>query len=139
MLFRFLFADFQIRRLCDQNNLKMVRKALKALPKGIDDSYGVDIDRIAKQSEEDCQLAKKALSYIFCTRRTLRLQELRQALAVEDGDTDLDEDAFPKTDIILSASAGLIRIDQKSSTVGFVHYTLQQYLEGKHDKLLPGI
>ena len=136
MLSRFLFVDFQIRRLCDQNNLKNVRKTLKELPKGIDDSYGIDIDRITKQSEEDCQLAKKALSYIFCARRTLQVEGLRDALAVEDGDTSLDEDAFPKLNIILSASAGLIRIDQKSNTAGFVHYTLQQYFERNGDKLL---
>ena len=53
MLFRFLFTYFQIRRLCDQNNLKSIRKTLKALPKEIDKSYGVDINRIAEQSKED--------------------------------------------------------------------------------------
>ena len=112
---------------------------MKALPEGIDESYGVDIDRIAKQSKKDCQLAKKALSYIFCARRTLRVEELRHALAVEDGDTELYKDALPKLDIILSASVGLIRIDQKSDTVGFVHYTLQQYFEENRDKLLPDL
>ncbi len=139
MLFRFLFAYFQIRRLCDQNNLRGVRQTLKAMPKGIDDSYGVDIDRIAQQPEEDCQLAKRALSYIFGAKRTLRAEELRHALAVEDGDTELDEESFPKLSIIFNASAGLIRFDQKSNTVGFVHYTLQQYFEANRDKLLPDI
>ncbi len=82
-------------------------------------------------------MAKRALSYIFCTRRTLRVGELRHASAVEEGDTGLDTTAFPKTSIILSTPAGFVRIDQKSDTVGFVHYTLQQYFEQNRDKLLP--
>jgi len=58
----------------------MVRKTIEEMPTGIDDSYGVDFNRIDEQPEEDRQLAKRALSFIFCARRTLRLEELRHAL-----------------------------------------------------------
>ncbi len=115
----------------------MVRKTIEEIPTGIDDSYGVDFRRIDEQPEEDRQLAKRAVSFIYCARRTLRLEELRHALAVEAGDTELDETALPETDILLSVSAGLIRVDQSSNTTGLVHYTLQQYLERNCEKLLP--
>ena len=50
-------------------------------------------------------------------------------------DTALDRSAIPRTEIVLDVSAGLIRIDCMSNTVGLVHQTLQQYLEGNSVKL----
>jgi len=107
----------------------MVRENLNALPTGVYAIYEDDIKRIEDQSEGDSQLAKRAISYIFCARRPLNVEELRHALAVEAEDTELDETAFPETETLLNVSAGLIRIDQKSSTIRLVHYTLQEYLE----------
>ena len=93
--------------------------------------------RIEDQPEEDSQLARRALSYIFCARRPLNVKELCHILAVEAEDTELDATAFPETEILLNISAGLVRIDEKSGTAGLVHYTLQEYLEKNREKLLP--
>ena len=115
----------------------MVRKNLNALPTGVYATYEDTIERIEEQPEGDCQLAKRALSYLFYARRPLNVEELRHALAVEAEDTELDETAFPETEIILNSSAGLIRVDEKSGTARLVHYTLQEYLERNRGKLLP--
>lgn len=115
----------------------MVRENVNALPTGVYATYEDDIKRIEEQSEEDSQLAKRALSYIFCARRLLNVEELRHALAVGAEDTELDETAFPETETLLNVSAGLIRIDQNSSTIRLVHYTLQEYLENNSGKLVP--
>ena len=64
------------------------------------------------------------------------MEELRHALAVEPGDTELNETAFPETETLLNVSAGLIRIDPNSGTIRLVHYTLQEYLEKNHGRLL---
>ena len=100
-------------------------------------TYEDDIKRIEELPEEESQLAKRALSYIFCARRPLNVEELRHALAIEFEDTELDETAFPETETLLNISAGLIRIDQKSGTIRLVHYTLQEYLERHSEKLIP--
>ena len=116
----------------------MVRENRNALSTGVYEIYeDDDIKRIEEQSEEDSQLAKRALSYIFCVRRPLNMEELRLALAVGAEDTEVDETAFPETETLLNVSAGLIRIDQNSSTVRLVHYTLQEYLEKNSGKLVP--
>ncbi len=59
-------------------------------------------------------------------------------MAVEAEDTELDETAFPETETLLNVSASLIRIDQKSSTIRLVYYTLQEYLEKNSGKLVLG-
>src|SRR5262245_20552931 len=109
---------------------------MNALPSGINETYDVAIKRIEDQPEEDSQLAKRALAYIFCARRPLNVEELRHALAVQAEDTELDETAFVDTEILLNVSAGLIKIDEKSSTIGLVHSTLQEHLEKNREKLL---
>ncbi|WEW59218.1 hypothetical protein PRK78_004687 [Emydomyces testavorans] len=133
----FLLACFQIKSLCKQNSLRGVRKAIKALPMGIYETYEAAIHRIEKEGEENCETVKRALSYIYCARRPLTVEELLHALAVEPNDTGLDEDAAPETDFLLSASAGLIRIDEKRSIIGLVHHTLQEYFDANPEKLLP--
>lgn len=115
----------------------MVRERLNALPTGLPAIYEDDIKRIDEQSEENSQLAKRALSYIFCARRLLHVEELRHALAVEPGDTTLDDDAFPKAETLLKVSAGLIELDHTSNIVRLVHSSLQQYLEENLGKLPP--
>ena len=82
-------------------------------------------------------IRKKSTFLHICATRPLNVEELRHALSVENDDTELDETAFPETEILLGVSAGLIRIDEKGSTVGLVHYTLQEYLEKNREKLLP--
>jgi ankyrin repeat domain-containing protein 50 len=93
------------------------------LPKGVFEFYREAMKRIEDQNY-DSQLARRALSYIFCARRPLNVEELRHVLAVEAKDTKLDTTAFPKTKILLNISASLVRINEKSSTVELVHYTL---------------
>ncbi|KAL8825434.1 MAG: hypothetical protein Q9170_007792 [Blastenia crenularia] len=116
-----------------------IRENINALPTGVYATYAEDIGRIENQSEEDCRLAKRALSYIFTVRRPLSVEELRHALAIEAGDTEIDETAFPESETLLNVSAGLIRIDQKSKTIRLVHYTLQEYLEKNSGELLPDL
>ncbi|TAQ84511.1 hypothetical protein B7494_g7175 [Chlorociboria aeruginascens] len=120
-----------------QWNIKTVRKTMDALPEGVFEFYKEAMERIERQPEEDKQLARRALSYIFCARRPLNVTELHHILAVEAEDTELDVTACPETEILLNISAGLIRIDEKSGTAGLAHYTLQEYLEKNRGKLLP--
>ncbi|CAF9940730.1 hypothetical protein IMSHALPRED_002143 [Imshaugia aleurites] len=115
----------------------MVRENVNALPTRLFAIYEEDIKRIEEQPEEDSQLAKRALSYIFCAKRPLNVEELRHALAVEVEDTELDETAFPETETLLNISAGLISIDQNSNTIRLVHYTLQEYFENNRGTLVP--
>jgi ankyrin repeat protein len=115
----------------------MVRKIMDEFPKGVFEFYEEAMVRIENQEEEDNKLATKALSYIFCARRPLVIEELLHVLAAEADEKELDEAAFPDTEILLSVCAGLIRIDENAGTVGLVHYTLQEYLENNPGKLLP--
>ncbi len=117
-------------------NLKTIRKNINALSTEVYATYEDVIKRIEKQSEKDNQLAKRALFYIFCARRSLKVKELRHVLIVKVKDIELDEIVFSETEILLNISVDLISVDEKSSITWLVYYILQKYLEKNHEKLL---
>ena len=107
------------------------------MPEGVYQTYEDAIQRVRNQSEDDAQLATKVLSYVFLAKRLLTVDEMIHAVAVELGDTALDDSAISEIEILLSITAGLVTVDEKSKTVRLVHYTLQEYLEKSHERLFP--
>ena len=58
------------------------------------------------------------------------------ALATQVGGSQLDSDNLLQPRFIIECCAGLIVIDDKSSTVRLVHYTLQDYLQSIYQNRL---
>ncbi|KAI9040298.1 uncharacterized protein KD926_008388 [Aspergillus affinis] len=133
----FLLAYLQIDALSKFNNVRQLRKAMSTLPSDLAGYYGEAIKRIESQGEPDAYNVKRAISFIFCARRPLTVDELCHALAVEEGDSELYDDALPAQEILVGASAGLIRVDRKSKIIGLAHHTLQEYLEKYPTALRP--
>lgn len=75
-----------------------------------------------------------ALAWISNALRPLKLDELKEALAVRPEDHELDEEAIPEEALIVSVSAGLITIDPESETIRLVHFTVEEYFRGSKHK-----
>jgi hypothetical protein len=89
---------------------------LEKLPKGsdaLDQAYEEAMKRIQSQEAGFHELAKRVLSWITCARRPLTTLELRHALAVEVGDSELGEDNLQEIGEIVSVCASLVSIDEK--------------------------
>ena len=99
---------------------------------GLDDAYSTTFDRIRGQKGNRVKLGMEALMWISCSERPLKADELCHALAVEVGTTDLNAHNAPSTRTLLSCTLGLMTIDEQSSTVRLVHFTLQEYI-GAHN------
>lgn len=54
---------------------------------------------------------------------------MQYALAVEPEDTDLDEEALPNENALLSVCCGLVVVERESNIVRFVHFTTETYIE----------
>lgn len=63
-----------------------MRKALGALPNGLDATYDQAMNRIRSQKPRYVQLAESILAWISNARRPLSVQELQHALATKLGD-----------------------------------------------------
>lgn len=93
--------------------------------------------RIQGQLGEQTELAMQTLSWLACARRPLTSLELQHALAIEEGESSIDEENMPEVEDILAVCAGLVTIENESGIIRLVHYTTQEYLERKKDLLFP--
>ena len=124
--------------LAGKRSVAALRKALKDLrnastvskdgTSALDDAYEKAMERIQRQKGDMPSDAMTILSWILHSRRQLRVAELREALAVEIGKSELDPDNIPTVEHITRACAGLVVIDEESDIIRLVHYT-QEYLE----------
>ncbi|KAF8180051.1 hypothetical protein K438DRAFT_1420021, partial [Mycena galopus ATCC 62051] len=103
------------------------REAMKELPKSIDDSYDIAMQRIEAQTEEDRKTAHSTLIWVANAKRPLQVSEITAALAIEPGMKHLEKDNILDIQIILSVCAGLVIMDEQLKVVRLVHYTLQEY------------
>jgi ankyrin repeat protein len=87
------------------------------------------MDRIKGQIQNYRELAHQTLSWITCAKRPLTTLELQHALAVEVGESELDEENLPEIENIVSVCAGLVLVDQESDIIRLVHYTTQEFFE----------
>jgi ankyrin repeat protein len=117
--------------------MKDVLKNLPTGPKAYDYAYEEAMKRIAGHDADSRELAKQVLSWITCSRRPLSTSELQCALAVEVGESELDEENLPQLEDIVSVCAGLVTVDEESSIVRLVHYTTQEYFERTQRQWFP--
>jgi len=137
---RFLLAQLLMDSFRDKLTVGDLNSALQNLPQGSDAydvAYRAAMERILSQGKGSSEMAKKMLAWILCARRPLSTLELLHALAVEPGDTEIDEDNILETEQLLTICAGLVRIDEHSHTVGFIHFTMQEYLQRNRERWLP--
>lgn len=115
--------------LVHQTSARSIYRALKHLPEKLSDTFHDAMERTAAQPTEHSLLANQVISWIFYAKRPLQVAELREALAVEEGDTRLDRSGCPEVQLSINVCCGLVIIDEQDGVIRFVHYSFQQYLE----------
>ena len=106
--------------LASKSSVKALRDALDKLSSNMGDTYREAIRRIEAQDEDDKKLAMRVLAWITHTLRPLKGMELLHALAVEAGQTDLDEEAIVDIDFLCSVCAGLVEVEETSGIIRLV-------------------
>ncbi|KAK0727687.1 hypothetical protein B0T26DRAFT_799627 [Lasiosphaeria miniovina] len=135
----FLLARLHVESLASAASLtiKHVRQKLRELPTTLDTSYDNAMQRINNQEEDHRKLAFKTLAWVTHSFRSLSLRELQHALAVEPGDSNLDEELLMDAQGITALCAGLIVIDKATGNVILVHYSAKSYFENTRQKYFP--
>lgn len=95
----------------------------------MDKTYDKTIIRIESQDHQKVERARQVFSWMSFAERPLTIREMQYALAVEPDDTDLDEEALPNENALLSVCCGLVVVEQESNIVRFVHFTSETYIE----------
>ena len=133
----FLLARLYVDLLADIPTKRGVRKALDRLPASVDDTYADAWNRISAQSPHKSELGKKILRWVIHATRPLRVSELREALAIEEGDEIVDPEGLLDAAHLTSFCAGLLIINEKRQVLSLIHPTTQEYFNAQKEILFP--
>lgn len=134
---RFLQARLHLDSLSTKITLRKLKSALHSLPEGLDQTYDEVWHRIKTQNPDDAELATRVIYWVHHAFRPLTIAEIQHALAVEPGDTSLDDDNIPNEEVLVSVCAGIVLVQRESDTLGLVHYTTQEYFERRGAEHFP--
>ena len=95
------------------------------------------MQRIQGQNHEYTQIATKVLTWVVYAKRLLKVEELQHALAVHEGDSEVDFDNFLSFEDLTSFCAELVTIDQEGKVIRLVHYTAQEFFKRKKRDFFP--
>ena len=109
-VYRFLLVSLNIEAILAEVTIRKRRKKLEEMERGngLSHAYTVALKRLKAQDESTSTLGMTVLMWVLHSERPLRAEELRHALGVELGSTDLDIDNLPALRILLSSCLGLI-------------------------------
>ncbi|KAL5000855.1 ankyrin repeat-containing domain protein [Aspergillus recurvatus] len=122
----FLLTRLLLDDILDLASINQIRKALRKPHANLHQAFQATMDRIESQSKARSFLARRLLGWITYAKRRLKLQEVRCAFSVEEGE-ELDPDNKPNPDILLRACHGLVVVDKVDGTLGLVHTTAYEF------------
>lgn len=102
--------------------------ALRTVPSDLPEAYKEILQRIENKGIGAKRLAMKILSWIFLAKRPLKMDELREALTVREGDTRLKSMYMIGFERIVEICEGLVTMDECSGITRFTHYTVHEFL-----------
>lgn len=130
---RFLLPALQVQTVLEEPTLSKRRKALSIIPKKLDDAFKITINRINDQPKARANQAMEVLKWTLLAKAQLSVSELRHALAVTLGDTELDRDNLPPENSLIEWYLGLVILDKETSQIHLVHKSLFEYLKKQHE------
>jgi len=98
----------------------------------VGDVYSATIKRINAQDGCKSRLGVRALMWVSNAERPPRANEVCHPITVELCSTDFDFGNIPSISTLVTCCQGLI-VDKEVSTVGLIHFTLQEHLSSHPD------
>ena len=113
-----------------------VKATLSSLSANIGQAFENTIERIENEPRNRRRVATEALMWVSHAQRPLYIDELCHALATKPGDIELDQDDLLPPRAIVESCSGLLVLDEESSTIRLVHYTLKDFLRSRGAQML---
>ncbi|KAL9040677.1 MAG: hypothetical protein Q9214_004389, partial [Letrouitia sp. 1 TL-2023] len=133
----FLLAVLQIKNILDEPTIGEMEEALQLMPCGLDDAFEETLCRIQNQPDGRKRLGMNTLMWISHARRPLLVKELSEALAIRTGMTSQNPRYRPLQKLMVECSHGLVTVDEESSVIRLVHYSVQEYFHKHQKKFFP--
>ena len=121
---------FQIDSICSQKTDAAILAALKDLPKDLPGTFDRILRKLQHSDTADSRFCKKIFDVVAAAQRPLTLEELREAVSVEPGETKWDASKLVNDMLksLLESCGSLLDVDEEHLTVHFAHHSVKQYL-----------
>lgn len=104
-----------------------MHRELDSGPISLDQAYATSIERINKQGLITRKLAHRLINWITFVERRISIDEICNALAVEDGEGKFDPTNITKFEQLTKICVGLVVHDQGDNTIKLVHATAYDF------------
>ncbi|KAL4733879.1 ankyrin repeat-containing domain protein [Aspergillus similis] len=132
----FLLAKFNMDTLESKLSIKQLMTALKTLPQELDGTYEDAMLRITELKASTREAVMRFLCWVVFAEQPLQERAIEHALAVSDGDTDMDDDNIIRARTLATKCAGLVQLDE-SDCLRLVHYSAENYFRQHRDRWFP--
>lgn len=124
---RFRWVQCQLDDLKEQEREVDIRSSLDNLPSGLPATYHRILERIGKARSRG-EIARKALVWLICCKRPLRLHELSVAIAIDPNDQYFDSGKTTRhNERVLQICGSLVKLN-KNNEVQIGHFSVIEYL-----------
>ena len=127
----------QVQAILNEPTVGDMKKALGKVPHSLNGALDSTLSRIHDQPDGRQRIGLNTLMWISHAKRPLLFDELSEALAIRSGDKFLDRDSQPRLGIMVDCCMGLVTVDEKTSEVPLVHFSVQEYLHANQSALFP--
>ncbi|KAI1357525.1 ankyrin repeat-containing domain protein [Xylaria arbuscula] len=124
-----LLASLQLDIISRSTTRASILEKLGRLPTTLGDSYDRTLERVEGQDFERRNLAYHVFQWLTYAKRIMTIMELKHAISVKEGDSNINEDAMPPVEIITQVCMGLVIVDRDTRSVRLIHYSVQEHLE----------
>ncbi|KAF2267556.1 hypothetical protein CC78DRAFT_456743 [Lojkania enalia] len=124
----FQWVRCQVDQLQKLKTDKAIRNSLNKLPKGLDETYSRMLENLqAQHDEEDIIYIQRLLRWLTHAVRPLKVTELAEAIAIEPGQENYEEEAVLTDPMdLLRYGEGLVVL--KSGRVHLSHFSVREFL-----------
>ncbi|KAF6838021.1 ankyrin repeat protein [Colletotrichum musicola] len=121
----FRWAKLCMDRLSTLRTGRDVRRILADIPSTLNETYAGILGRIPNQ---DHQIAREALAWLCFSLRPLSLDELAEAIIIEEDDTEIDADCrLTNSSVVPAICQGLVHASKSSVTLA--HDSIRTFLQ----------
>ncbi|KAL7275311.1 hypothetical protein RUND412_001754 [Rhizina undulata] len=126
----FLWASLNLKSICEEKSPKAIRKALRKLPRGLNDTYSVIWDKICRLSDGNKDLAIRTLKWTMCAQSPLAAAEIIDAVSIEPMEfTEDDDDSGLTVQDLLDVCQNLIVMDEQLGVLRTANFSVNEFLE----------
>jgi ankyrin repeat protein len=125
---RFLLVKLRLDYILAKTSAKKRKQSLSSLPNTLEKAYADVMLMIEASGDDRKELAMRALSWVLHARRPLTMAELREAVAIEEDSTGLEEDDLSEATFIVECCGSLILHEQTGDIVRFAHFTVYDFI-----------